>query len=236
MKSIRLIFMAMAAVALSLASCSDGEDGTNGVNGRGGIDGANGADGQDGIDGQDGRGSEFTKYGDISLNLEGTRADGIPFQDSALFKCMFVGADPYNIEYSNTVHTFTHLVGNKPVHRFRVARFLSVPDDWYQENLMYFDLSVAHLGGDEQEVLSFEYLIHQYAVIGDDSKYFVIDHSYDHNDLSDLNIDGLVFDETKDNRLTFSYSFSLPGNYNETGHELHISGNVDVKLFTSTAE
>ena len=65
---------------LCITSCSDGDNGTNGVNGVDGIDGINSTDGKHGTNGQDGTNAvgydELAKYGHVSLQLEGIRADG----------------------------------------------------------------------------------------------------------------------------------------------------------------
>ncbi|WP_318344027.1 hypothetical protein [Flagellimonas baculiformis] len=224
MRQLAILFLSMI---LSLSSCSDGEDGTDGVNGRDGFDGINGTDGKDGTNGQDGANvvgyDELAKYGHVSLQLEGIRADGVPFQDSTIFK--FLSVDP------SLWPSFNQLfppVNN--VHTIHIVRRLSAPEDVYQGTGIGIFLKIANLGQESQKVTYIGYGLHQYVVIGDDAKYFVLSHTYENFYLPSMEIKDFMLDETKNNHLTFTYKFTIPADLNETGHELHISGDADVFL------
>jgi len=213
----KLIFILTALVAINMASCSgkDGEDGMDGVDGMDGI----------GIDGQDGANGvgfdELTQYGYITMKLEGTRPDDVVLQDSTSFK--YTAITPGALADGNRV------IFNGNQTAFGIQRFLSSPDDSFQQSTLGIFLSVTDLGEDSQSIDVFLGVIENYAVIGDDNKFFELDQSFDIADdsvVKSFEISNLSFDEST-HHLTFSYSLTIDAAENVTGHDLTISGDVD---------
>ena len=235
MKLVRLFCVALFAMAFCMTSCSpeDGKDGIDGIDGTNGIDGINGqdgADGQDGTDGADGQNGadgvgfdELAKFGHITLELEGTRADNVAFQDSTSFKFMHVE----NFEFYNSVTS--SMVGDDLVYSFDIRRFFSSPDDIYQESYMDIFLEIANPGEESETLSFFSYNINEYSVVGSDGKYFYLDHGYNNFSLeiTNLEISDVAYD-TETNHLTFSYTFTVNALANATGNDLNMSGTVDV--------
>ena len=220
------------------ANGMDGVDGTNGqdgADGQDGVDGTNGADGQDGQDGADGQDGqngagfdEMTKYGEVISTLSGTRPDGIPFEDMATFKFTPIDADDfdsYNIVSSTQI-------GDDMEYDIAFRRFYSSPDGTYNINFIQWELVVLNLGQETQNVQSATLTINNYGVIGDDNKYFMVDDVYASGGagVSEMAFTDMVFDPNAGNHLTFSYSFTVDVANNDSGHELSVSGTVDVNL------
>lgn len=256
MKLIKLFSIAVLALGIAMVSCSgedgidgkdgingikgqDGQDGKDGQDGEDGKDGEDGQDGQDGVDGQDGTDGqdgengvgfdELTQYGYITLEMEGKRVDNVLFQDSTSFK--FSAVQPVNIFDENMNHVSSSMVGDNLVYIFNIRRFLSTPDDVFQDAYMDIYLKMTN-PGDENEILNnFEYRIKNYAVIGDDNKYFIIDHSYDELSPEILNLEvfNVAFEE-ETNHLTLQFSFTVTGAGNSTGNPLNMTGSIDVNL------
>ncbi|MEX0315510.1 MAG: hypothetical protein AB3N18_15135 [Allomuricauda sp.] len=231
MKRFNLLYVFSLLMAFSLVSCSgedgaDGADGADGDPGAPGLNGTNGTDGTDGTDGENGVGfDELTKYGHLTMVLEGTRPDGVEFRDSTAFK--FTPMDGGGLPYVNGL---TVTEGEITNHRFDIQRFLSSPDDFYQENYLAFNnLSIVDLGGDNEEIVDVALNIESYAVIGEDNKYFVIDDYFfpDSEGVSDFEITDIAFD-AETNHLTFSYTLNVNADNNDSGNDLSISGTADV--------
>lgn len=181
----------------------------------------------DGEDGKDGLGLEgLTKYGSISISLEGTRADGAPFTDSNVFRFTSVEGSDYE-DHNSVIKSGTDL-------EFNVLRFLSAPDDVYQETYLDIDLAVTDAGL-PTESISFDYLeIYNYAVIADDLSYFVMDDYHYPSDgtssgITNLSITNYSFNDAT-NKLKFDFSFVVDGANNETGNQLTVRGAVDVNV------
>ncbi|MAU17354.1 MAG: hypothetical protein CMH46_17655 [Muricauda sp.] len=247
MKSKFLFSFLLATLCICFNSCLvedgvDGIDGVNGVDGKDGINGINGQDGQDGTegpqgtqgdpgnDGEDGAGlEEMAQYGWVSLNLSGTRPDDVPFEDSVTFKFTPVDADDFG-DYN--IVTFTE-IGEDTEYFFNFRRFLSSPDNLY--NITYFDWEVTITNpGENTEVVDLvETTLNNYGVIGEDNKYFILDDGYDSDGegVSGMELTNIVFEPENGNHLSFSYSFTVDAANNGSGHELNVSGEVDVFLF-----
>jgi hypothetical protein len=250
MKNSILIKCTLLILCISFNSClvQDGEDGVDGIDGKNGIDGIdgidgiNGQDGQDGApgatgpqgntgnDGQDGAGlEEMAQYGSITMNLNGTRPDDIPFTSEATFE--FSTLDGTDIDNYNSVVTTQS--GNDVIHIFNLRRFITSPSETYNAGfIQWSDFIVTNLGTENQDIeLLDEIWINNHAVILEGNKYFIIDNHLASEDIIGFTITNLIFDINDNNHLTFSYSFSVDAADNDSGNELNVSGEVDVYLF-----
>ena len=178
-----------------------------------------------GEDGKDGEGfSELTKYGSISMSLDGIRPDNLPFTDSQVFKFTSVAdVDDYNSMYRSGDDL-----------EFYVARFLSAPDDTYQETYVEFELNVTDAGLPTETVTLHDFDIQEYAVISDDYTYFLLNDYFRLYDpvtygISNVSVTNYSFNDTT-NRLRFDYSFVVNGSNNDSDNELTIAGTVDVNV------
>lgn len=205
-----------------------GMDGTNGTNGENGTNGTNGEDGGDGNDGANGLGLEdMLKFGSISMNLEGVRPDDVAFTDEETFRYMPVEGD--DIDDYNLV--ITTIIGEDTEYEFKIRRFLSSPDATYQNTNVDIELTITNPGEPGELITKFIFEIDRYAVIGNDNKYFVLDGAYENDqqeEVTDYFIITEVSFDTSTNNLQFSYSFTVDADGNDSGHELDVSGNVDV--------
>lgn len=249
MKQLRLLSMAILTITLCMVSCSvedgidgtngengiDGTNGTNGTQGENGIDGINGIDGaigENGIDGANGQGFyELTKFGYINLEMQGTRPDDIAFDDAASFK--FTSVTGGGLENLNSVSSL-ELGADEISYEFTIQRFFSTPDDVFQRSFIQWNLFIINPGQPSQVIDDAVIQISNYAVIGDDNKYFVMGEGFEGIDfgisdfgISDFEISDLTYDTTTHN-LTFSYSLLADASTNDSGNDLNISGTVDV--------
>ncbi len=198
--------------------CSSCEEGENGLDGIDGIDGVNGSDGENGV-GFD----ELSKFGAITLNLEGTRPDGVPFTKTDVFK--FIGVE--DIDFENTVFTDP----DTSLLEFDTVRFLSTPDEEFQGSEVEVFAEVTNPGEQNQEILIF-IGITDYAIIGDDLSFFRFDDSFETDDtgVSNVSITNFNFNN-ETNAFTISFSFDVDAANNSTGNDLSVSGEVDVIVF-----
>ena len=232
MKLVRLFSAAILAMSISLISCSgeDGKDGINGVDGIDGKDGLNGQDGKNGLDGQDGQNGEgfdeMIRYGSVTLNLSGTRPDGVAFEDTNTFKFTPSDGDFFN---NNNQLNITDLGNNDMGYYFTFTRFLTTPDDVYSESSIFWELDMINIG---EEIQKASVYLNNYAIIGDDNKYFTMSNYFGsgNNGVSDFQFTDLTFDAEDNNHLTFSYSFEVLAAYNDSANDLTVSGTVDVYL------
>ncbi|WP_109435656.1 hypothetical protein [Aquimarina sp. AU119] len=215
MKKMYLKTILICCLGIFLSNC-EGEDGMNGLNGANGIDGMNGENGQNGV-GFD----ELTQFGSITLSFEGTRPDDVTFTDTVAFKFTAIEGDQLDENSSVTIQDSEI--------NFELIRFLSTPDDSYQETLAAIDLDITNPGQDDQTI-SFDLEVDDYAIISNDNKYFVIDDGeFSNTDMgvSNFSITNYSFNE-ETNNLVFSFSMDIASDSNETGNNLSISGEVDV--------
>ncbi len=234
MKHSKIVYFLSFVLMFAAVSCSDGEDGADGINGIDGINGtngtngANGVDGVNGQDGQDGQGfNELTKFGYITMNLEGTRLDGVEFTDSITFPYTAVKPDIFGFPI-NALQISDE--GEDTGYIFSILRFLSNPENAFQNSTIGFGLGMVNLGEENEQIVDAFFSIDDYAVIGEDNKYFSMEGDYELGDnaaLIDSEISDLSFDfET--NRLVFSYRFEVLDTDNPTGNNLIITGMADV--------
>lgn len=239
MKSLRLITLTIVALTICMASCSgeDGRDGINGINGEDGTNGVNGVDGTNGIDGENGMGfDELTKFGYVTMEMEGARPDNLAFTDSTSFKFFPVGANFLQVvapDFPTNSVRFSQQ-GSDTFHEFGIARFLSAPDDSYQNTGLGLFLNVKNLGQPTQSI-EFAYIhIVNYSVIGGDNMYFVMDDIFSSTpflnaELADFEFSNIAYDTTTQ-ILTLSYSVSVVALNNSSRNDLTVSGTVDVTL------
>ena len=158
--------------------------------------------------------------------LEGTRTDNVAFKDSTSFKYTPVEIDPLG---TNEFTTQDQLY-----YAFKFTRFLSAPDNTYQDSKIEFSLGVDDLGEEDQSFGAGGIALRSYAIVVDDNQFFTIDGTFDTNEPENVNIEltDLVFDLETD-RLTFSYSLDITAaaGGNPTGHHLTITGDADVIVF-----
>ncbi len=147
---------------------ADFENGANGIDGENGADGVDGEDGVNGTDGGNGLGfDELTKYGSITMTLDGTRLDDVAFTDTAVFKFTPV----------NNYHTSSLVSTELSELEFTLLRFISAPDDVFQSSLLNLGLTVID-AGEETQAFEFDLGINQYAVISDDNKFFSVNQNF----------------------------------------------------------
>ena len=212
----------LLALSLGTVSCSDGEDGAQGpqgISGEIGDTGQQGEVGENGADGANGAGyDELTQYGYITMNISGTRPDGVPFEDTATFK--FTTAE-------NPISNFSEW---DDVTYFDTERFLSTPDHVYQNSHIYLSLAILNFQEEGMEMGFETFGLSDYPVVGEDHKYFILNA----NDNNLINFESIIenftFDSSDRNHATYSYSFAIPAANNSSGHELQVSGEVDVYL------
>jgi len=236
MRLFKFCGLAILALSISLVSCSDGEDGTNGINGIDGVDGLDGIDGQDGANGQDGTDGqngqngagydELAQYGYISMTLSGTRPDDVPFEDESTFKFI----DGNNMSEGSNEYSIAEQP-DQILYDFSALRFLTVPDNTYNNSWVGFFLVFSNIGETDEEVLLASYAIIDYAIIGEDNKFFIINNEFGSgmNGTSEFEFTDLAF-EDETGHLTFSYSFTIDGANNSSGNELTVSGEADLYL------
>lgn len=219
MKKIFYLFFALSASFLFTNCAEDGEPGPAGQDGIDGVDGQDGQDGQngqDGQDGQDGQGfDELLEYGNIMVYLDGTRPDGIAFRDTSNFR--FVPIEDISSENTVTV--------TDNISQYRAMRFLSAPDDIYQYTASRMQLTAT----EDQGNITFDNfnLSFRKDIVTPDYKVFDMNDTYTETNYSNLVISDYSYDQTTNN-LRFSFSFETPASSNDTGHDLNVSGEVNV--------
>ncbi len=222
MKNIYIKTILAACLALFLA-CEGGEDGVNGIDGTNGIDGLDGTDGSDGVDGEtDAVYAELSKYGSISLTIEGTRVDEEAFANTTEFKftpTLFINSDDGPVSDSNELRVYTNSM------EFDLARFLGTPSEDGAYTYINF---VVNDPGEETENYEFEFEIGDYAVVSDDLQYFVLSEEFtEGSNIENFEVTNYSFDETTNN-LLLSFTFEVLGENNATGNDMTVSGEVDV--------
>lgn len=207
----------VCCLGIVLTNC-EGEDGAIGPDGENGIDGV---DGTNGIDGDNGVGfEELTKYGSITFTLEGTRPDDIAFTDTSELKFTQSGTSENNSFYTEENYT-----------EFEFNRLLGIPSGERRQPSLYTYLIINNPGEENQE-LDLDLAINNYPIISDDLSYFEINENYSKNSqgVSNFSITNYNFNE-ETNNLVFSFSFDVAAENNDTGHDLKVSGEVNVILF-----
>ncbi len=172
-------------------------------------------------DGKDGVGfEELVKFGDVKLTLTGVRPDDVSFSKTTAFKFTSVEGSDYSS--SNSVQP------NGSDLTFNILRYLSSPDDVFQESTVSFSLNVTDAGLATEALELNSFRIENFAVVGDDLKYFVLSDSYDTTSPStNIQITNYSFNDTT-NELKFSFSFDVPALNNDSDHDLNVKGEVKV--------
>lgn len=221
MKNFFLRTIVIGVLGLLLVNCEDGDVGPAGADGINGIDGVDGTNGANGIDGQNGVGfDELTKFGSITLTLEGTRPDDVSFSITDEFK--FTAVE--DIDFNNEVRFVENRID------FNIERTLSVPDDDFQGSEIEINLDITNQG-ETDETIEFILDIDNYVMIFDDLSYLGLDNSFEKDEVGITNFSMSDFsfnDET--NEVSFSFSFNVDATNNDTGHDLSISGEVNAIL------
>ncbi|MEW7277643.1 hypothetical protein ABW636_03520 [Aquimarina sp. 2201CG1-2-11] len=212
-------------LSITLFNC-EGEDGANGINGINGIDGISG---ENGANGENGVGfDELTQFGSIKVTFTGTRPDDVPFNDTAEFKFTPIEGDQ--------LEDHSGIVIDEDEISYRVFRFLSTPDDSYQESTLGVKLDIIN-PGQEDESKELFFAVDDYAIISNDFKYVVLDegeYNHDDDEISNFSITNYSFNE-ETNNLVFSFFFVVDGDSNDTGNELTISGDVNVTVLENVS-
>ncbi len=207
--------MLLCTLGIFFSNCEDGENG---------LDGIDGVNGTDGTDGENGVGfDELSKFGAITLSLEGTRPDGVAFTKTDIFK--FIGLE--DVDFLNTVFIDT----DNSLLEFDVVRFLSTPDNEFQGSDLEVFVEVTNPGEQNQDILIFTDII-DYAIIGDDLSFFEFSDSFETDDagVSNVSITNFNFNN-ETNAFTISFSFDVDAASNSTGNDLSVSVEIDVIVF-----
>lgn len=219
MKSIFLRALIIGMLGLLSTNCEDGDIGPSGEDGVNGVDGANGADGANGTNGINGVGfDELAKFGAITLTLEGTRPDNVAFSKTEVFK--FTAVEDIDRENTVTINDNSLF--------FHIERFLSTPDDEFQDSELDIELTVSN-PGEQNEAFEFLLEITDYTIIYEDLTFFGFDDSFtnDNPEVSNFSITDFNFNDDT-NVLTFSFAFEVARIGNDTGNDLSVSGEVNV--------
>ncbi|GAA4277061.1 hypothetical protein [Aquimarina mytili] len=200
-------------IGLFLANC-EGEDGINGLDGTDGINGENGLDGENG---ENGVGfDELSKYGSITLNISGTRADGEAFTHDEELKFITneEGANYFNTEGSTL--TFEVDRANSP--GVNVNKSAGSAAGFYLEVT------------DDSDFGDIGFFLQNYTILSDDLKLFTLDTYVESGDKSSsLSVTDYSFDTTT-NELKCSFVVEIE-NERTTGNDMTISATIDVVVF-----
>ncbi|MBL0682861.1 hypothetical protein [Aquimarina mytili] len=219
MKNFFLRTIVIGVLGLLSVNCEDGDIGPAGQDGIIGTDGIDGTNGINGVNGQNGVGfDELTQFGSITLTLEGTRPDNIPFTKTDEFK--FTAVE--DIDFNNDVDIRDDQLN------FNIERTLSVPDDDFQGSEIEVNLDFTN-PGETEETIEFNLDIDNYTMIFDDLTYFGFTGEFinDQTGVTNFSITNFNFNN-ETNAVTFSFSFTVDAANNDTGNDLTISGEVDV--------
>ena len=223
MKHFFLKTLTLVVLGVGFLQCEDGENGVDGLDGIDGINGENGLDGLDGSDGENGTGlDELAEFGAITLTLEGTRPDAIPFERTESFKFLPIG----NVADQNLV------TRDGSTLNFVVTRTLSTPDASLQASVLGIELTSLVNSTTAEQEFDFNMAIDQYAIIDEDLSFFNLNDAFFSSDetVSDFTISDFSFDE-ETHVLSFSFSFTVDGDANSTTHPLSVSGTVNATIF-----
>lgn len=217
----KILYYSFFLIVLAATACEDGApgpagpDGVNGINGQDGEDGQPGQDGQDGQDGQNAAGyDEMVQFGNITIYLEGATQEGHTFRDTSDYKFAPMGrlAQYNTIEVSDEANVIN------------VYRFISSPDDVFQGELV--NVQANFTAGDPVTVNSFTIYI-QKNIVTAENEVFRFSNGFSSGSYIDLTVSDYTYDSTTGS-LTFVFSFSVPGQSNQTTNDLQVSGEVDV--------
>jgi hypothetical protein len=215
-----LIFT-IATSGLLFTACQ-GEDGDPGAVGPQGDKGDKGDTGEEGV-GFD----EATQYGNITVQFKGTRIDNKAFDQTVNFKFSPIGPDAANAsgvwDYNNEDGSGTE---------FNLSRYNSAIVSYSEgSSNSYFQLNYIKL--DEGD--SYVRLGTNVAIVSDDMKFFSL---YRYLYASSFSAEETVTEydfNSATGTLKFKFKAVIPanGDYNNTGHELEISADVNVIVLQS---
>ena len=130
--------------------------------------------------------------------------DGMTFTDTGEFKLLSTEA--------SDIDTFNSFIPGTDRWDFNVLRFISAPDDVFQESTVRLNLDVLNPGESNEDMI-FDLQISDYTIVTEDNKFFGIDYTYDKNSVvSPVQISDFNFNEAT-NRLTLSFSFTVSDNF-----------------------
>jgi hypothetical protein len=212
-----LIFT-MATSGLLFTAC-EGEDGEPGAIGDKGDKGDTGDTGANGV-GFD----EATQYGNVVVRYKGTRIDDVAFDQTVDFKFSPIGPD---VTYTSSVWEYES-EGGETETDFDITRYNSAIISPSEGSNSYIDIDYDRYsnGGD---YLQFNTYV---AIISSDRKFFRLN-QYFGLDASEAVTEYNFNSATGE--LKFKFHVLVPANdeYNRTGHEIDITADVNVKVFTS---
>lgn len=198
---------------------TNGKDGANGANGKDGANGSNGTNGTNGANGSNGsNGSngvgfdDAVKYGTITVSMNGKRPDGVAFNKTVKFAYASTNLDYSSISIDeNSVYS--------SVARFELFNNISELNDSYAAASFYQET-------EDYEYFSFEQNIY---ISGDDRKYFNLQANFDSDEL-DNQITDYSYNATT-GALKYKFSFTSLADYNSSGNDLVITGEVNAIVF-----
>lgn len=208
--------LSLLAATMAISGCKKGDPGPAGANGADGTNGNNGINGKNGA-----AYDEAARRGSITTYLSGTTAAGDPFKDTLRFKFSSTDLSASSIYYYN----------NNDV-SFRMDRFTSL-DNYNIQNYTQYYLEVYNDGAGDTT-----WYIDQTVnatITTSDFKYFKINEDYYDGEGSNVEnalYEGFKYDATT-GRLYFRYSWLIPAGSNSTGHDLNVSGVIDVTVYES---
>jgi hypothetical protein len=209
--------IALIAMTMLFVGCK-GDDGNIGP---AGSTGEKGDKGDVGATGENGEGfGEAVKYGKITLTLTGKKPgnDNIDFTQTMDFRFTPSGADElYDFSYALPLEG----VGTT---EFGVRRFYGSVDDVYQENYVDMDI-VVDVNGPTPIISTYNFEVNT-GIVSSDFKYFKI--RYDHYEgfVGNASYSEYSYSPTTGS-LRYKFSFTVPGDSNDTGHDLSVNGLVD---------
>jgi hypothetical protein len=208
--------LAIAASGFIFAACEgeDGDPGAAGAQGDKGTKGDTGAEGENGI-GFD----EALQYGNIVMQLKGTRTDGVAFDEMIDFK--FCPPGPDAIEASEVQQNESGSLS------FSLARFNAVR---VSDNSDYGTNSAValYLNKSENDEESSLVIVLSVGIISDDAKFFRIYNDYSYP-ISEENLTDYSFNSVT-SELKFKFHGVFPADENDTNHDLEVTANVNVKV------
>ncbi|MBT1686755.1 collagen-like protein [Dawidia soli] len=216
LKFFTMLLVALAAYVFT-GCAEDGDPGPAGEQGEAGGKGENGKDGEDGVGFE-----EATRYGNVTLSLEGHRPDAEAFKKDLDFKFTPVGVNGF------TTSSVVYTEGTDRI--FTVRRFYSSVAQDFQDNQVTINLYVSY-DDDKPVVTGVDFYVRT-VITTDDYKFFVLQDSY--SQFATSGDKEYTYDPATGN-LELKLSFTVPGDFefNPTGHDLNVMATVKVKVFES---
>jgi hypothetical protein len=213
MKTKKLLLNSLFAIlAVGFAAC-EGDQGEVGPKGDTGTTGNTGANGT-GFD-------ELTQYGNIEVTFSGTRFDDVSFKDTVNFLYMpssGVADNSSFYRYNDTDLEFYLSRENKgPVKTGRTNGGDYKNNVWLRLEKNSDGVSMNELGFYTD-------------ILTSDFKTFEIDYSTNWEEGFDVDITDYSYDAAT-GKLKFNFTYTIPDIHNGTGHDITVTGKVDVTVF-----